>query len=145
MTVADPNKAALYRMELREFSGVWRHVKQPLKYLRRRASAICRLYQVPRVRVRPGEVSAGCAEYGPDERVIVLDEKARNLITLAHELAHHIIWERHGNRAQDHGPLFVLVYGQVLSSLRCCPIAGWRAACRRYGVKMAAWRPHATK
>lgn len=145
MTAADPNKAALYRLELREFAGIWRYVKQPMKYLRRRASAVCKLYQVPPVRIRAGKVEGGSAEYEADDARITLDGTARNLITLAHELAHHIIWCRHGHRAQDHGPMFVLVYGQALSSLRCCPMPGWRAACRRHGVKIAAWRPHAAK
>jgi hypothetical protein len=144
---ADPNKQAVYRMEKREFAGVWLHVKQPMKYLQRRANAVCRLYEVPTVRLRVGRVEGGCAEYDSVDRLIRIDDRhkvtARNLLTVAHELAHHIVWERHGNRAQDHGPMFVLVYGQVLSSLRLCPFAGWRAACKRHGVKMAAWRPHA--
>lgn len=147
VTAADPNKAAVYRMEKREFAGVWLHVKQPMKYLQRRANAVCRMYQVPPVQLRSRKVVAGCAEYLADAREIALDPNARvtsrNLFTVAHELAHHVVWTRHGNRAQDHGPMFVLVYGQILSSLRCCPMPGWRAACRRHGVKMAAWRPHA--
>lgn len=134
----DPNKAALYRMEQREFAGVWLNVKQPMKYLRKRARAVCRLYQVPQARVL-ARGAPGCdAQYHDDSGTIDLCGNGRNLLSLAHELAHHIVWTRHGHRAQDHGPMFVLLYGQLLSSLRICPLAGWRAACRRHGVKIAA-------
>lgn len=141
----DPNKAALYRMEQREFAGLWMHVRQPMKYLQRRARAICRMYEVPPAKIR-ARTEPGCdAQYHDHCDTIDLGKTGRNVLSLAHELAHHIVWKRHGNRAQDHGPMFVLVYGQLLSSLRCCPMAGWRAACKRHRVKIAARKFRAAK
>lgn len=134
---ADPQKQDVYRMEHREFRGVWKHVDQPLRYLRKMSDQVCDMYSVPRIPVEFGKVRGGSAEYIVGSQ-ITLDEKGQQLFTLAHELAHHIVWCRYGHRAQDHGPMFVFVYAQVLSSLRIVPMAGMRAACRRNGVKMAA-------
>lgn len=142
----DPQKQALYDMEAREFRAVWFRVKQPMSYLRSLARSLCKMYDVPNVALVSRRLHGHAAEYDFESCRVVLNAKGdingssgngRNVFTLAHELAHHIVWHRHGNRAQDHGPMFVLVYGQLLSSLRVLPLAGWRDACKRHSVKIA--------
>lgn len=113
-----------------------------MKIMRSRMKLLARLYEVPRLRaISVRKIRGAGAVYDADGFTLVLCPKVgRNLATLAHEFAHHIAFCRHGNRPQDHGPLFVLYYAQCLSSLRLVPVAGMRAACKRWKVRMANWR-----
>lgn len=70
------------------------------------------------------------------DRIELDPDCGRNLLMLAHELAHHITAHRHPH-AQDHGPAFVRWYAHLLDAWRLVPIEGTLAACRRYGVAVA--------
>lgn len=133
----DPQRDLVYAMELRELSGHGVH-RVAWGDLKRVAAMVSRRFGV----VQPVLRSKRMTRYGwydsVPSPVIVLDsERGRNYLTLAHELAHHVIASRHGLRAQDHGPSWVKVYAQILHALRLVPIAGTRAICRQYKVKIA--------
>lgn len=138
----DPQRKLVYTMEAREFRAVWKHVKQPLAYLSDLAARVCKMYGAPPVTLVCAKLIGCDAQYDCEQSRIEFNTtgNGRNVFTLAHELAHHICWTRHGHRVQDHGPMFVLVFGQLLSTLRVTPLAGWRAACKRHGVKIARWK-----
>lgn len=137
----DPQRRALYALEAHEFGGHFRH-KVPMRIMRHRAKLLARIYQVPRLRsITIRSMRGDGGEYDTDTfRLKLCPRVGRNLTSLAHEFAHHIVFCRHGNRPQDHGPLFVLYYAQCLSTLRLVPVAGFRAGCKRWKVRMANWR-----
>lgn len=129
----DPQKAALYAMEKDELRGHC-HQWMILKGLRSMARDTCKAYKVPHVKIRVysngdgGSISGCSIQLDPD--------CGMNSLTLLHELAHHIAQCRHP-KAQDHGPMFCYYYGQLLDAWRLVPIEGFRAACRRYKLKIA--------
>lgn len=134
---ADPQKQAVYTMERRELGGHYRHTVK-LKPLRRTVRRLCRLYDVPPLRVSVRRERGCDAIYYHLDGYVLLDPKVgRNYATVAHELAHHIAWHRHGHRAQDHGPTWVRYFAQVLHSMRLVPLAGMRAVCRKHKIRMA--------
>lgn len=123
----------VYVMERRELSGHQWHT-YPRKRLYRAIRKICRLYNVPRVRLRYAALPH-CGEYL--DGIVWLERKAgRNLLILAHELAHHIVAHRHP-RAQDHGPRWLRYYIEILDILRLIPLEGMLALCRKYNLGVA--------
>lgn len=124
-------------MEFRELRGIRWHTAD-IDDMRRRAKAICRTYVVPKVVVEvvTKRGQGGSYEAG-DDKILLDPDSGQNYMILAHELGHHVAWTRHGCYVQDHGPTWVKYYGQILDQLRMVPIEGFRAICRRHGVKMA--------
>lgn len=123
-------------METRELRGHYRH-KVPMKLLRRSMKSVCR-----KLGIKPPTLKARgiprCGELDSDRARLTLDKDfGRNFLVLAHELAHHIVWVRHGDRAQDHGPTWVKTYIRILHCLRVIPETGMRAVCRQYGITVA--------
>jgi hypothetical protein len=130
---SDPQKARLYAMEFREFRGLWRGTRTKLKTLRRYVRLVCRLYGIKPCTLYVRAYSTkGC--YGGG--AIHLDPYGMNAHTLAHELAHYIN-DMLDKGSQDHGPRFVRRYGEVLHILRLFPIEGFRAICRKHGIRIA--------
>lgn len=125
-------------MEHAELSGHTEAVApsdQLYSYLRQ----ACTLYEVPTPSLDLTMVSdEDAGEYDPCTRAIRLNNSGgRNLLMLAHELAHHIVsvkWPK----AADHGPTFVRTYAELLDLMRLVPIAGFRAICRRHKVRIAS-------
>lgn len=128
----DPNEPLLRLLERYGLRAHFDHTAS-LRDLRRVARRLCRLHRVPPVTVYV-RAKRGCGGSYLDD-VIQLDPGCgRNLCSLLHELAHHIVGHRHP-RAADHGPKFVHWYGHLLDATRLVPLAGFRSLCRRYGVK----------
>jgi hypothetical protein len=50
------------------------------------------------------------AMQGPSKR----GRGGMNVATCLHEAAHQICFDRHGERAQDHGPMFLAIYRKLL-------------------------------
>lgn len=118
-------------MERIDLSGHLVHVVSMAR-LRRVADRACRLNDLPPVKVY-ARVTGDRGSYGYD--TIQLDPRqGRNLLTLAHELAHHFV-EHKAPRSQDHGPRWVRFMGQLLDAFHVIPIEGYRAVCRRRGVR----------
>lgn len=133
----DPQRRLVYVMEHQELRGHrWHWTK--LSVLRKHTKTICKMYGLPRVGLIARRKKGEGASYNPGTPgCIWLGEDGLNYCTLAHELAHYITWTRHP-KAQDHGPLWAFYYGRLLDQMRVVPLAGFKAICRRYGVKMAA-------
>jgi hypothetical protein len=130
----DPQQHAVYAMEAEEFASHCNHTL-PLLTLKKWARQTCRLFKVPSVTIRVYAIRGRGGGY--TEGRIQLDPSCgRNALTLFHELAHHIVRSKHP-RAQDHGPLFCAYYAWLLDAWRLMPRAGFRAAARRHGVKVA--------
>lgn len=120
-------------MERCELRGHDYHVLKR-KYLLFAARRICRTYSVPHVRLAFADLP-NCGSYLPG--VITLDRASgRNLLNLAHELAHHVVAYRHPH-AQDHGPRWMRYYAEVADILRIVPLAGMLALCRKYNLGVA--------
>lgn len=129
----DPQRERVYAMEKAELTG-HSYQSAPLKVLRRHARLLALAYDVPvpkvRVRAEPGQSGSY------DGETIVLDpDEGKNLCTLAHEMAHHIVWHWYP-RAQDHGPTFMGIYADLLHMLRLVPIEGMRALCAKWRIPM---------
>lgn len=122
-------------MERRVFRGHLEH-RAPLRILRRYVGKFCRLHGLPRVSVSIRRCHGGGGWYDPDGRFIFLDPNQQNALSLAHELAHHVVTYRHPH-AQDHGPAWMRWYAHILDAWRLVPLAGTIDACRRHGVAMA--------
>jgi hypothetical protein len=133
----DPQSGRLYAMEHMELRGHRLH-RLPLKTIRRLARKVCYLYGIPEVSIRV-YVDGNWVGSETDGKIQLDPELGMNGITLAHELAHRIVYLKHP-RAQDHGPLFVLYYGALLHSLRLVPFDGFKAICRRHKVRIASTR-----
>lgn len=140
--MSDPQRASVYRMERREFRGLWRRVKIPLSYRQRCAKLIFRLYGLPPIPVRSGRNKGFCGLFwhspDPTEQpcIDLCPDTGQDLLNLAHELAHYMTWVRNP-RAQDHGPTFMKHYMLICASLRLVPQAGFREAARRYGLRIS--------
>ncbi len=133
---ADPQVARVYAMEHAVLAGHF-HSKVKLAKLRSLAKTVCKDYQVPKIRihVRHHKEDAGCYWYGYTS--IFLESSAgMNMMILLHELAHHIVANKHP-KAHPHGPRWMRIYADLLDKNGLVPLAGMRAACRKYKVRMA--------
>lgn len=131
----DPQAERVYSMEHAAFEGHY-FSKVKLAKLRSVAKAVCREYDVPKIRihVRHHNIEAGCYWYGYTS--IFLESSAgMNMMILLHELAHHIVANKHP-KAQAHGPIWVRIYANLLDAKGLVPLAGMRAVCRKYKVKI---------
>lgn len=137
MPKTDPQQHRVYRMES-EAIGSKRYADLPLKSLRRFARAVCRLYGMPQVEVQFADLGPWGGEW-MHPNIIRLNRRksgARDLLTLAHELAHHL--HEHlvpDNLHQAHGPEFMGCYLSVLDATRMIPVVGMRAICDNYKIR----------
>lgn len=58
-----------------------------------------------------------------------------NAAVALHEAAHHIVYKLHGNRPQDHGPIFCGVYLDLLVRGKIAPRVALEASMRSFGIK----------
>ncbi len=139
MSRPDPQRDRLYEMEGAEFSCIRKH-KAELRDLEKFTQVLCELAGVPVPKLvilkHARRDFAAQYVYEPPYAIEMDPQEGVNASALAHELAHHITWILNP-RAEDHGPLFVLRYGQLLDLMRLLPLAGFRAICRKHGVKIA--------
>ena len=133
----DPQRAQLYEMEGDEFGRhAWHRAKRA--DLRKWNREMARLLSVPEPKLRFGDCGASyAAEYDSSTSTIRMSHKGRPcLLLLCHEFAHHVEFLQRPN-APDHGPHFCRTYMTLLDRMRLIPEEGFRAAARRYGVKIA--------
>lgn len=130
----------VYEMEHAELRGLWQETRIPLRYRKRVLAGLCRVFNVPRIRVRSCKVPGahGCYYVRDDgePRIDLCPRSGSDMLTLAHEFAHYVTHMR-CPRARDHGPTFLFHYMQVCDALRLVPAAGFRAACRKHGLRIA--------
>jgi hypothetical protein len=132
----DPQRDLVYAMEKLHFAGHCRHVL-PRKMIKRWVRRVCRTYRIPQPKLAIKEPTVRGRSAECDEVGVTLHPKwGCNGLTLLHELAHWIVFNRHPY-ATDHGPTFMRVYGELLDTMRLVPFAGFRAVCVRHGIKVA--------
>lgn len=59
----------------------------------------------------------------------------RNVATVLHEAAHHIAWQLHGERIQDHGRTFFKIYLDLLIRAKVAPEIALKASARSHGLR----------
>lgn len=137
MGTPDPQQRLVRLMEKREFIGHEQHTIT-LKHLRRHLRRLSKLFNVPRPKLRVSENHGLVAAYDYDTGTIELGKRAgKNLFTLAHEFAHHYVWVRCGDKAQEHGPTWVRAYARALHIVRVMPFESFLFVCRKWGVKFS--------
>lgn len=136
----DPQQHEVYKLETEELNG-HRYHKMLLRDLRKWARHTCKQFGVrpPRVMVKHNHGYIGV--YLSETQTIQLDpEWGKNGLTLAHELAHHIVAVKHP-RATTHGPTWLGYYAQILDMMRLVPADGVRAVARRRNVAISPAAP----
>ena len=143
----DPQREALFKME-REFEGCLIHHSAPKNFLVKKANEICDYYGVLRVKlyfVRQRSDMYGWTESSHDQDYartkIFLNEgrkgaTGKNLPTLVHELAHHIVDSVY-DYAEAHGPEFCAVYMHLMNKYKLMSEDCFRLSARRWGIKIA--------
>ena len=142
---ADPQQFPLYRME-REDIGARDYCRLTWKECARVARSVCRAYGVPQIRLRRRVMGRWAAEY--EDGVISLNPMkgaATDLLTLLHELAHHIHWHLADassyDEHQDHGREFLACYLSVLDTVRLIPYDAMMTICDRRGLRYVSPGP----
>ena len=134
----DPQQFPLYRME-REEIGARDYMRLSWKACQRISRSVCRTYGVPQARLKRRVMGRWAAEWY--DGVITLNPKkgtATDLLTILHELAHHLHWhlaDGKYNRHQDHGPEFMACYASILDTVRFIPYDAMALICRRRKLK----------
>lgn len=138
---SDPQQYRVYRME-NEAIGARAYAKLTRNVARSLARSVCRAYGVSPVKlIWCDDLGTWGAEW--DNGIIRLNSKkgtARDLITLTHELAHHIHWCLGGDASikhEGHGPEFVACHMSVLDTCRMIPVVGMREICKAWKVRYA--------
>ena len=133
----------VYEMESAELRGLWKATHVPLRYRKRALAGLCRVFDVPKIRVRSCKVPGahGCYYVHSDgePRIELCPKSGSDMLTLAHEFAHYVTHVKRP-KAADHGPSFLLYYMQACDALRLVPPAGFRAACRKHKLTIARKR-----
>lgn len=121
-----------------EAIGSKRYIELSLKQLKRFARVVCRVYGMPQVDLSFADLGEWGGEWAPPNKIRISRTKkgVRDLLTIAHELAHHL----HEHLAPDelhepHGPEFMACYISILDVTRMIPVVGMRAICDSYKVR----------
>ncbi len=136
----DPQRDRLYRWE--DTWVQWNYNSLTLGQCRKFIDTACRYYKTPTPRVVQHKTRS-MSFCIPKKNYISLRGGKRftlgglNIPTALHEAAHQIIWHRHGNRAQDHGRLFLRVYLDLLARAGVAPRVALEASAKASRLK---WR-----
>lgn len=136
---SDPQQYRLYRMENEAIGGRTYH-RLTDAMQRALASGICRNYRVPNVAIIRKDLGKWAAMWSPPRTIEFNTRKgtARDLVTLTHELAHHVHhWLSDGaaENQESHGPEFMACHMSILDTVRVIPVVGMRAICEAWGVR----------
>lgn len=135
----DPQQYLLYRMERECFDGICR-AQLTLAQIQTFAKAVCRNYGVPGVNFRLKDIGRWTGMCWTDGNIDLNPKKnkSRTLITVAHELAHHLhnwLVPELIAKQQNHGPEFLACYMSLLDTSRIVPLAGTRAIMQSYKLR----------
>ena len=135
MAKKDPQAMRIADMAMTLFKG---HLEQNAKLSRLKAIGreVCRQHEIPFTKVRSRRLRECWGLYWEDGSIELHLNGGTSLFIFLHELAHHIVAHKHP-RSADHGPRFVRVYAELLEEYGLVPLAGMRAACRKFKVRMA--------
>ena len=133
----DPQKNLVYSAE-RELIGMSIHTHCDKEHLRAIVRHACNKYKVhkPVFKIISSEkrIFGSCDEDG-----ITLNSKFHgdNVATLVHELAHWITDHFYTRIVEDHGPEFVGVWSELLSTYKLIPDDAIAVMLDRYGLEIA--------
>lgn len=143
---SDPQQYRVYRMES-EAIGARRYQRLTREVTRQLVSSVCRNYGVPVAELAWANLGKWAAEWRPQESqrtsLIVLSTvkgTARDLLTVTHELAHHLHYWLSDDGAVEqeaHGPEFMACHISILDTCRVIPVVGMRAICDEWKVRYA--------
>jgi hypothetical protein len=134
----DPHKDAVYAWE--ETWPGWNHNHLSLGQCRALIRMACEHYKVqhPTVTQHEGGMLAWSAPWcnkismqGGEH----MRRGSRNVPIVMHEVAHHIVWNLHGERVQDHGPIWLGTYLNLLVLAKVAPRIALEATARSHGLK----------
>lgn len=134
---SDPQQYRLYRME-NEAIGARTYMSLTRKDLARFVRAVCREYRIPKVVLKWENLGKWAAEWrSPNIIVLGTKKTSRDLLTIAHEMAHHLHWAIESEKdQQSHGPEFMACYLSILDTARIIPMVGMLPICEHYGLKV---------
>ena len=137
---SDPQQFLVYRMES-ESIGARNYMQLSRQSIERFVRAVCRAYKLPKIKIEFFSHRKWAAMAIGSNRIQFAHKcTSRDLITVAHELAHclhsHIAPDSE-LRHEDHGPQFMACYMSVLDTCRLVPVVGMRAICDSYGIRYA--------
>lgn len=136
----DPQQYLVYRME-NEAIGSRHYAKLTQKGIRQLARSVCRTYGIAQVRIRFGDLGRRWAAEWSEPGVITFNRRkpmARDLITVTHELAHHLHHYMAADATQEaHGAEFMACHMSILDTVRAIPVSAMRVVCEQYGVRYA--------
>lgn len=135
---SDPQQELVYRMET-EAIGARQYMALTDETIRRLARGVCRNYKVPQAKIGWKDLGRWAAEW--EDGVIRLNTRkrsARDVLTITHELAHHIHYHLSDGLSEEqepHGPQFMACHLSILDTCRVVPVIGMRAICEHYGIR----------
>lgn len=136
MDATDPQQFRFYRME-REEIGARDYARMTFKACGKVARSVCRAYSIPQATLKKRVMGTWAAEYDYVDESITLNPKkgtATDLLTILHELAHHVHYHMGGSKYEDHanhGKEFVACYISVLDTVRLIPSDAMAVICKR--------------
>lgn len=104
-----------------------------------RVESVCTMYGIRKAKLVWADLGRWAAEW--DNGIIRLNRgkvTARSILTVLHELGHHLHACLGGDQAskhENHGPEFVACYMSILDTSRIIPVVGMRAICDAYKIR----------
>ncbi len=135
---SDPQQYRVYRME-NEAIGARCYMQMSRTAMRALAAMVCRNYRVPQVRLTWKDLGRWAAQWLEPSAIELSNSKgsARDILTITHELAHHIHHHLSGGadeHQQNHGAQFMACHMSILDTCRVIPVVGMKAICDDYGI-----------
>ncbi len=137
---SDPQQYRVYALE-REFQGPT-HQQLTKKEIRELCDTVCSRYGVPRVRLKYRDLKGWAATCRPCGLIEVgVKRSSRTVLTLLHELSHHVhnclvgerAWKRNGDAG--HGKEFMACEMHILDRCYLIPFVAMKALCRARKIK----------
>lgn len=135
---SDPQQYRVYRME-NEAIGGRAYMRLERDVIASLVRSVCRNYRVPQVKLEWKNLGKWAAEW--EDGIIRLNTRkgtASDVLTITHELGHHIhayLSDGADELHEPHGPEFMACHMSVLDTCRVIPVVGMRAICDHYQVR----------
>jgi hypothetical protein len=134
---SDPQQYLVYRME-NEAIGSRHYAKLTRKSILKLVRSVCRAYGMPVPRIVFADLGRWAGEWHGDKITFNRNKStAFDLITVTHELAHHLHHHVGDEDQESHGPQFMGCHMSILDTVRAIPVAAMRVVCKQYGVRYA--------
>lgn len=141
---SDPQQYRVYRLE-NEAIGARQYMQMTRTAVLALVASVCRNYRVPKPTISWNKpLGKWAAEWmGPTTKGcwIFLNPKkgsAKDILTITHELAHHIHYclsKGADEHQEPHGPEFMACHMSILDTCRIVPVIGMRAICTAWKVR----------